>query len=55
MNFVPLIRLTRKVWRIITVPLSFFIALALWCLALLPAIFLFVFAFTRGKRLPLNA
>ena len=54
MNFVPIIRFTRKAWRFITVPLSFLIALFVWCLALFPCIFLFVFAYARGKRLPLT-
>jgi hypothetical protein len=54
MNFVPIIRFTRKAWRFITVPLSFCIALAAWCVGLFFFIFLFVLAYTRGKRLPLT-
>ncbi len=54
MNFVPIIRFTRKAWRFITVPLSFIIALFVWCIALFPCIFVFVLAYTRGKRLPLT-
>jgi len=54
MNFVPIIRFTRKAWRFITVPLSFCIALAAWCVGLFFFIFVFVLAYTRGKRLPLT-
>ena len=55
MNFTPLIRASRKAWRIITVPLAFTIALALYTIAFLPIIFVFVFGYLRGKRLPSQA
>jgi hypothetical protein len=54
MNFVPIIRASRKTWRFITIPLGFILALAIWCLALFPVIFIFVFGYLRGKRLPLT-
>lgn len=54
MNFVPIIRASRKVWRFMTYPIGFVLSIALWCLALLPAIFVFIVAYLQGRRVSLR-
>ena len=55
MNFVPIIRASRKVWRLLTYPIGFVLSIALWCLALLPAIFVFIVAYFQGRRVSLRS